>query len=344
MKSARDCKYFKGNEPCVFHKLEGSICRCGHYRTVGAKILIIQLGEMGDVIRTTPILRKLKDEYPYSDITWITSYPGLLPQIVDNILEFNERNLFRLQVEEFDLLLNFDKSKDACVLSTVIKAKKKKGFILTGGKIAPADKDADFKFEMGLNDTLSRKCKQSFPEQIFKIAGYKFKGEKYLFPLGINKRKKIIGLNTGCGEKWAARLWGEKKWIELAKSLKQGGYEVILLGGKSEHQRNLRIAKSAEALYPGYYPIQLFSVLVSFCDLIVTVPTMALHVAIALDKKIILLNNVFNKNEFELYGLGEIIAPKFDCVGCYRNYCEKNCLDTIEVKRVVAAIGRLMKK
>jgi ADP-heptose:LPS heptosyltransferase len=65
---------------------------------------------------------------------------------------------------------------------------------------------------------------------------------------------------------------------------------------------------------------------------------MAMHVAIALGKNIVVLNNVFNKNEFELYGLGTIIEPKVDCLGCYKDRCTKKCMDLIKPQDVVNSI------
>ncbi|GAB6283123.1 MAG: hypothetical protein STSR0008_18790 [Ignavibacterium sp.] len=58
------------------------------------------------------------------------------------------------------------------------------------------------------------------------------------------------------------------------------------------------------------------------CDLVVTAVTMGMHLAIGLKKQLILFNNVFNKNEFYLYGRGEILEPDFDCY--YLPTCENN--------------------
>jgi ADP-heptose:LPS heptosyltransferase len=341
IKANRDCKYFKGDEPCIFHKQKGLTCTCRHYEPLKFKIVIIQLGGIGDIIRSTPILSRLKKEYRNCAITWVSYYPEALQGLTEQALKFSEINVKKLQTQKFDLLLNFDKSIEACTLSNIVKAKTKKGFKLAGGKCAPIDKDAIFQYEMGINDKINMKNTKSYQEQIFNVAGLVFQGERYIPPFAIDRDKKIIGINTGCGERWTARLWSESKWIELARALKKKKYEVILLGGEKEHQKNLRIARLSKAIYIGHYPLEVFFALVNFCDIIITVPTMALHAAIALNRKIVLLNNIFNKKEFGLYGLGEIIEPDVNCLGCYKNYCKKRCLDTIPVKKVMASIERL---
>lgn len=157
MKYATDCRYFKGDRPCVFHKREKVRCKCKYFEPVKTKILIIKLGEIGDVIRTTPLLHKLREDYPHSEITWITKHPEVLPSIVENRLKFNEKNIPIVRAQSFDILFNFDKEKESCALANLIQAKTKKGFHLVDGKCAPFDEDSQYKYAIGLDDDLSKK-------------------------------------------------------------------------------------------------------------------------------------------------------------------------------------------
>ncbi len=113
-----DCRFFKGDIPCLFHKKFGVKCKgCKYYDKVEEKILIIKLGAAGDVIRTTPILRKIKKDFPQCEIFWLTYFPKLIPSLVDNILDFNLKNVLWLQSQEFDYVFNLDKDKEACSLT-----------------------------------------------------------------------------------------------------------------------------------------------------------------------------------------------------------------------------------
>ena len=344
---AKDCKYFKGDEPCIFHKREGKQCTCEYYKPIDKKILIIKLGELGDVIRTTPILHRLKKDYPHSEITWITKTPEFLPAIVDYRLAWNFSNVMKVQETRYDLLLNFDKEPESCALANKIQATIKKGFKLHEGKPHPIDEDAYFKYLIGLDNTLTNVHTKSYPEQVFEIAGYEFQKEKYLFDQHYKRGKKVVGFNTGAGIRWSTRLWDEASWIELADLLMQHGYTVLLLGGESEHAKNKRIASATGALYLGHHELKTFVALISFCDLLVTTVTMALHVALALEKKVILFNNIFNPHEFELYGLGEIIQPGVPCQGCFKNECEirfngKTCMQLITPSFVADRVEKLL--
>lgn len=350
-----DCKYFRGDIPCTPHKKYGVHCYdrskklCKYYEPRKGKILIIKLGAIGDVIRTTPILHRIKKIKPEAEIWWLTYSPEVVPSTVDYVLQFNLQNILFLQSVNFDIIYNFDKDKEACSLTHQLKSKIKKGYTLKNGKCSPINEAAVHKFLTGIFDDYNKVNKKSYLEEIFEIAGFKFNGEKYILEKPFNnyhwnlpKNKKIIGLNTGCGGRWTSRLWPEENWIALAKKLNSSGYMPILLGGEQEHQKNLRIANKSGAKYFGHFPLKQFISEVDQCDLVVTAVTMALHIAIGLEKKIVLFNNIFNKYEFELYGLGEILEPEIECDCFFSPTCEKNCMQYIRVDTVFKTIKKLL--
>lgn len=337
----KDCRYFRGDIPCIFNKREGIHCdNCKYYSKTKEKILIIKLGAIGDVIRTTPLLVKLKNEYPESMIYWLTLTPEILPNSIDKKLNFELKNILFVENTTFDILINLDKDLEACALAKKISTKKKFGFTLANGVPVPINDFAKHKYLTGLFDDISQINKKSYVEEIFEICGYKFSGEKYLinrdnlnYHWDLPKDKKIVGLNTGCGIRWKSRLWPEEYWIEIARKLKKSGYEVLLLGGQDEHEKNIRIQKATDTIYFGHFPLKQFTSLIDQCDLVITTVTMTLHIAIALEKKIVLFNNVFNKYEFELYGLGKILEPP-NCTCYYVTECDKNCMKDLKVSDV----------
>ena len=348
-----DCRFFRGDIPCKPHKLEGVHCAdCKHYDQTRQNILIIKLGAIGDVIRTTTILHRLKADFPLSKIWWLTLTPEILPDEVDQKLPFNLQSIITLRAINFDLLINLDKDKDACALAVQLFGKTKRGFILRNGICAPIDEHAKGKFYTGLFDDVSQANTKSYQKEIFEICTFSFKGEKYILPnrnfidakWKFAKNKKVVGLNTGCGGRWTSRLWANENWITLAKNLLKKGYEVILLGGELEDAKNKLIAKKSGAKYFGHYELQKFISLVDRCDLVVTAVTMSMHIAIGLNKKIILFNNIFNKNEFELYGLGEIVEPGVKCNCYFKPTCENNCMQHIKPNKVFDLVKKHLPK
>jgi ADP-heptose:LPS heptosyltransferase len=349
-----NCLHFKGYMPCEFHKETGITCEdCKDYKESGKKILIIKLGAAGEVIRNTPLLRKIKQEYTNPKIFWLTEYPELLPKKeIYKICNFNNKELELIRNIEFDVLYSLDKHEETGALANQINAKIKKGFSQKDGAFIPFDDDSLDKWKTGFRNDLMKENKKHYVEEIFEICGFEFNNEKYILPeynvpkVDINHDKKIIAINTGANEKrWKPRIYSEKRNIELSKLLLKEGYEVMLVGGPQEDEKNKRISKETGAKYFGTFDYKNFIGLLSLSDAVITPVTFTLHAAIGLEKKIVLLNNVFNKNEFYLYGKGSILEPGLACLKCYKDEFDKkcpleNCLDLIEPKSIVQEINK----
>ena len=149
----RDCAFFNGDVPCRPHKEHGVHCDdCEHYKPLKEIILIIKLGAIGDVIRTTPLLHKIWEEHPTAAVWWVTYTPEVVPSEVDRVFPFTLESILTLQATEFFKIINLDKDPQACALVNSLSAKKKSGFILENGKPAPADELAEHKFLTGIFD------------------------------------------------------------------------------------------------------------------------------------------------------------------------------------------------
>ncbi|MDQ3292804.1 MAG: glycosyltransferase family 9 protein, partial [Bacteroidota bacterium] len=303
-----DCIYFRGDVPCKPNKESGYVCGdCPVYTPIQTRILIIKLGAIGDVIRTTPLLRKIRATYPQAKITWLTHTPAILPKNeIEEILKFDLAAILYLQNTSFDILYNLDKDKEACALHDTITAKQKFGYTLQNGVAYPSNALANHKYLTGVFDQVSLANKKSYVEEIFELCGWQFNYEEYIFDTHedkgyswpLDRTKPLIGLNTGCGDRWTTRLWSDEKWLELIRLLQKENFTVVLLGGEQEDARNKRLSVASNATYLGYFKLEQFINLMYQMDVIVTQVTMAMHIAIALRKKMVLLNNIFNPHEF----------------------------------------------
>jgi ADP-heptose:LPS heptosyltransferase len=352
-----DCRHFRGDVPCAPNKREGVHCDgCSYYDPVSENILIIKLGAAGDVLRTTPILTPLNKQHPKARIWWLTQSPELVPRShVDRILKWNEESLRTLDAIHFTRLINLDKDHYASALASKLIADTKEGFVLGQfGETEPANKRAEPKFITGIFDDVSLANRKDYPTELFEICGYTFKGEEYIIDPppkeqfeGLDTSKPIIGMNTGAGARWTSRLWNIDNWIALAEQVLASGKGVLLLGGPDEDARNREIQKrtNGRAQYLGYFPLKQFIGLVEHCELIVSGVTMGMHITIALKKKLVLLNNIFNPYEFgDLYGLGEIVQPDKQCMCFFRGQCvnpDYFCLDHLPVEKVFEAVKRV---
>jgi len=353
-----DCRFFKGDIPCKPHKEHGTHCVqnssiCQFYEKTDKRILLIKLGAIGDVIRTAPLFTRLKKEYPSAKFFWLTLTPDIVPAEIDSVLQFNFQSIMFLEQVQFDLVINLDKDEEACALFKKISAKEKYGFTLKNGYPFPENQLAEHKFLTGIFDNFNQINKKNYLEEIFEICNLDFQGEKYILSSfekfghewELDNSKKIVGLNTGCGGRWTSRLWPEKYWVELAKQLLSLGYEIVFLGGELEDEKNQKLSKESGGKYFGTFPLKTFINLISNVDLVITAVTMAMHITIGLNKKIVLFNNIFNNNEFELYGLGEIVEPDKKCKCFFSAKCTNNeyeCMDSLFPEKVLTLVDKLL--
>jgi ADP-heptose:LPS heptosyltransferase len=355
-----DCSYFKGDIPCVPNKLRDKICSsCDEYVKIETRILIIKLGAIGDVMRSTPLLTRFRKEYPSPHITWITLTPEILPKdLVNEACRFDFASVYKIENSEYDIAINLDKDKEACMLLQNVKANKKFGFIWTDNHVSVATPQAAHKLITGVFDNISKQNTKNYMQEIFEICGLTFNDEPYRinFDASLARNfdyvrekagsKKVIGLNTGCGKRWQTRLWPQAYWLELIKKLQAQNYFPLLLGGPDEDEMNKKYSATTGAFYPGTFTLPEFIALSSVCDCILTAVSMMMHIAIGLKKPLVLFNNIFNKSEFYLYNKGVIVQPASGCDCYYGNSCkrgEAHCMKDISVETIFDSINAMVK-
>jgi heptosyltransferase-2 len=351
-----DCLHFLGHIPCKPHKTQGFHCEnCPAYTQIEKRILIIKLGAMGDVIRTTPLITRYKKLYPAAKFTWITLFPDILPKNeIHEIYKLSVEAILYVQNTDWDIAINLDKEKEASGLLKMVNAKEKFGYILKDGASQPVNELANHKFSTGLFDDVSQANTKNYCTEIFELCGLEYHNEPYLldnhadkgFVWNLDHSKKIIGLNTGCGDRWTTRLWSIDKWVELVKKIQAAGYLPLLLGGAQEHERNLEIQQKSGAEYLGNFPLNKFINLIDQCDLVVTQVTMGMHLTLGLGKKIVLMNNIFNPHEFDLFDKGEIVQPPKPCQCFYLGQCKTGitCMEDIDPQTVFESVERVLSK
>jgi len=341
------------------NKLRNKVCNhCDEYIPISKRILIIKLGAIGDVIRTTPLIVKYRQLFPGCHITWVTHSPEVLPaDQVNTICRFDFTSVYTLLHLKFDIAINLDKEPEACSLLKDVISEEKYGFIWNNYHLDVATSNAEHKLMTGLFDQLSKENTKNYLEEIFEICHLQFNDEPYLMNVdpdlsnkwkkirSLSGGKKIVGLNTGCGKRWTTRLWPNKYWINLITDLISADLFPVLLGGEAEDENNQKLNQTTGACYPGFFPIREFIALTSHCDIVVTQVSMMMHIVTALKIPLVLLNNIFNRHEFYLYHNGVILEPSTGCDCYYGNTCkrERSCMLDISVGSVKDGILSLLR-
>ncbi len=178
------------------------------------KILIIKTGAAGDVLRTTPLLRKLSGE-----IYWLTSDHCLpllqpLPQIKSCISFSNRSQIIDIQ---FDLAINLEDTLDCCEFLNQLKVKRIFGAHLDSNGAITYSKDSRGWFDLSFisrfgiknADRIKLLNRMSYQELIFSGLGLNFKGEQYILPpSSATDCCGDIAVAPKAGNVWPMKNWG----------------------------------------------------------------------------------------------------------------------------------------
>ena len=336
-------------------------------------ILIIKLGAIGDVLRTTVILSGLKEKCNLP-IFWVTRRESVdilrtNPLITETFVLDNELNE-KLTGKRFELIINLDDEDEACLLASTLNSKKIIGtYMVNGGK--KYTKDSAQWFDMGLisrfgksrADELKKLNKKTYQQHLYEIL--KIRPDKIILNLGkkelefarkfaeknsITRGDLLVGLNTSAGNRWQLKSLTIEKTSELADKLAEElNAKILLFGGKEESDRNEKIKKASKAgiIDAGCENSLLeFASLINLCDILVTSDSLAMHIATALKKRVVVFFGPTSSAEIELYGLGKKVVSGIDCVCCYKKECDKapNCVDTLKVEDIVDVAKEIAKK
>ena len=133
----------------------------------------------------------------------------------------------------------------------------------------------------------------------------------------------------------------------MIEKLNSDKNNLLLLGGPEETEIIGQLKKEYNFLFDTGCDNSLleFAAIVDLCDLVITADTLALHIATALNKKIVALFGPTSVSEIELYGRGIKLSSPDGCNCFYRKYCseEISCMEKITSDMVVEATDTLIK-
>lgn len=365
MKLKDDCIHFRGEKPCVYQRL----CpNCPYYQPFPRRILIIKGRAQGDVLRTTPLLLAIKRTYPESHLTWVVDKESVAllahNPYIDRIVTFSPEGVLSLQQQTFDLLLSLDKETFSTALAQSIKAKEKKGFGMNQfGNLTIFNPESEYAYQLGVDDELKfRQNKKSYQQIIHEMTGFPYQRDPYLFYLQdrdaqraeeyfrmhqIDKSHPRIGLNTGAGEKFLTKQWPPEYFVQLISLLHQElSANIFLLGGPRETKLNQQIEKDSPA--PVFNTgndnsLREFAGFMSMMDVVVCSDTLALHLALALKRKVVALFGPTCPQEIDLYDIGVKLYAGLSCSPCYKQTCsDLSCMKSITPAQVFQAIKSLL--
>jgi heptosyltransferase-2 len=266
-------------------------------------------------------------------------------------------------VQKFDLVLSLDKTARAAAVAMGVQAPEKLGFGLSPfGTVYPLNPEAEYAFQLGLDDDLKfRRNQKTYQQIIFEAVKLPWENDEYVVEiddrdrrhadrlmnhLGLTASDVIVGLNVGGGSAFAHKMWDADECTRFViELLNDVDCRVLLLGGERERavieqimrQRLPRVSSAGTE-----NTIRQFQGIIGRCDVVVTGDSLGMHLAIAEKRPTLVLFGCTCAQEIELYGRGERIASPAPCAPCYRRECRRTptCMEEIEPHLVAQSVKR----
>ena len=271
------------------------------------KILMIHTAFIGDIVLSTPLIQKLKDLYPKSEIDYLT-----LP--TNQSVLYNNPNLN-------EVILYDKKGKDKGIkgflkILKILKQKKYdyaviphrfiKSILLA--KLAKIPDIVGFDVATGssfLNKKVHYDMKKHEVERLLNLVGYEgkkipvriypakenfLKIEKMLKNSGYTGKKQQKLILVAPGSQRPEKMWPIEKYREVIQKLKKNkNYFIGITGSKSEKELPLNFEKDKNVIdFRGEISLVEFGALISKADVVVGNDSSPIHIASGFEKPFVI--------------------------------------------------------
>lgn len=322
-----------------------------------AKILIVRLGAIGDVVHTTNAFRAIKNKYPNVVIHYMTTKTQACflenDKDIDKViiidksdLKFNKitRLANLLKSEKYDCVLNLQPNFKTRLL-TVLAGIKKQSIYKKSFKLHAVDNFFHVAKKQYNDILLPAKMKLYLSEDAIIYAKKEF----------TDLPKPIIAFNAGgIISPRQGRTYPIEKWFELGTEIyKKYGGTILLTGTNADYEflkilENLPNAKS----YIGKTTLEQNAAIIGQCNLMISGDSGPLHIATALNVPSIGLYGSMPIGRTGTYGENCIsIKSNMKCVPCNRRKCKylkgtnkiyTPCMEQITINSIMQEIDKLI--
>ena len=336
-------------------------------------ILLVQLGDIGDVVLTLPCIRALRENYPQARI--VVAVWGKAAELLedcpwlDQVIAITKpsRSLweeFHFQLDFFrklrslhcDLAIDLRTGTRGAIMAFLSGASQRIGFYADDGKLwrnrlftgllkreyTPDLHVADYL--LCLLETFGITTEQRTPELV--VAVEKQEKIRVLFEeAALPPNKKIVAVQPF--SLWQYKEWGKEKYIALIQWLvAEYGVAVIVTGSAAEKERAEEIVRGCGAgcyNFAGKTSIAMYAALLQKCQFFIGVDSAGLHIAAAVGTPTVGIFGPSSPVSWAPVGSKHLVVQKkMLCVPCREKGCNNSeksrCLDKLTVQEVVAPL------
>jgi ADP-heptose:LPS heptosyltransferase len=336
------------------------------------KILIIQLGDIGDVVWAIPTFKALKVAFPNAELSVLTRNPfgdlllddstiGKVFQIGKESILRQLQLLLRLRRERFDLLFDLRADDRGAFLSFLSGAR------MRAALYYPGLTWRNRAFTHLVDPTPQKERVFGAAEQSLKIIrGFGIKETTTIPKIFVSKiiKDKIVELidaekiETMRGfitinpfSRWAYKEWSMAKWSELAQFIWQKYTMPAIVVGSTEERKRVERFVSATGSpvfnFAGRTTMREMSALLQMSRLHIGVDSAAPHIAAAVGTSTLTIYGPSDWRDWAPPGdRNHVVLPDMDCSPCHQKGCKgsgrSECLENLSVNKVQNAVEMIV--
>lgn len=343
-------------------------------------ILLVQLGDIGDVVLTTPTLRAVKETCPEARVSILVRKPfgGLLladpnlhevievsTKVRGHLIRTLQDHLHfarRLRLARYDLVIDLRSSDRGTILSFLTRAPERIGrhadnsFLrkLFFTKLLPDPPYAPLPVHPGADQSLrivramGIVTNNSVPK-LHVAPKDKDRAIELLAECGLTPASRWVTINP-CS-RWKYKEWGYEKWGEIIDLLWQNHRLVAILIGSPEDTSTTEqiTAGRKDHAYnlAGRTTLEELSALLAMSTLHLGVDSAAPHIAAAAETPTLTIFGPGNWKSWTVADeLHRVITAEMPCIPCNRKGCDDSekslCLDVLRSDKVYAAASAIL--
>ena len=336
------------------------------------KVLIIQLGDIGDVVWAIPAFWAVKTAYPAAELCVLTRNPNgdllLTDPHIDQVYQVGKEGAFKdfqqlvkLRRKKFDLLFDFRADDRGTIISYLVHAKiraalyypnlKWRNRVFTHlveplpgkGKIYGAAEQS-LKIVRGFGI----KEKTNIP-QIFITEELKKKAAAILNVEKIESKYGWVSFNPF--SRWTYKEWNMEKWRQLALFIwRKYAMPSVIVGSAAEYQRACDLVSEAHSPMYNLAGKTTLGEIPSFLQmsrLHIGVDSAAPHIAAAVGTPTLTIYGPSDWRDWAPLGeKNKVVLPDMGCSPCHKKGCNgserSECLEDLPLAKVQNAVEQML--
>ncbi len=346
------------------------------------KFLILRLSAVGDVIRTLPAVKTLREYFPSSMITWIVEEPSRSflesqPEIDEVILFPRKRwaqgmkspsEVFKtmgemqgfvreLRRRKFDVALDFHGLLKSGMISFLSGSSKRIGYD------RKSTKEGNFLFS-NVKVELPKEKISRFERNLALLKGVALEAKELKFGLHIpiqdrayvasffeassaSRRRPLIAIHPGTSTKAVFKRWMPDQYARVADQLIQKLHGTVLFtwgDGELEWVEGIRKEmKEPSLLGPRTKSLTQLGEVYRHCDLYIGGDTGPMHVASLMGVPVVVIYGPTDPVENEPIGNHIKVRKEVGCNPCHEYSCKKlDCIKVISADEVFNATKEIL--